>query len=1071
MTTSLTIEPNSFLSPYQRLLADFSDPAPIYRPVPFWSWNERMEPEEVRRQLRLIAECGWGGAFIHSRVGLVTPYLGEAWFDAMDAVMEASQEQGIHVWLYDEDGWPSGYSGGSVPRASEAYRLKMLIARKIDRPPPTHATPLGSPVDGIQMYTWRAQLDDPRFNGACYASLLNRDAVGQFIDDAYESYHRRYGADYGNLIQAVFTDEPSVTYRLRVPEGAVPIADGLLEHFERMHGYDPLPKLHLLFTRAAGADGFRLHYYRTVSDLFEQNYVRTLGRWCEKHGVKLTGHLMAEHHLYEQHSWSVNVMPMYRHFGIPGIDHLSRQVKERLTAKQCQSVANQYGKRRILSELYGMSGQGLTFADRHWIAAQQIALGVNILNPHLSLYTMAGCRKRDYPPNLYYQQPWWPVNRVVDDPLSRLCAAMSNGRYVAETLVIHPQDSVSTLWEADADPTDSAGLAQRSVAPTSPGVVEKIDALDRQFKSVLNVLLNAQRTFDLADETILSSDARVENVGSQTHLRVGQMLYPSVILPECVTLRPTTFALLQRFQEAGGLVVRCGEAPTTIDGYPFPAIDKWMASVPSTTLDGLSAAMDAAGEPLLRFECAPPGATHLLFVHVRQLDDTSRLVFLANLDRFKERDGCLHIADTWTRIEQMDHWTGKTCELPATVSQGQTTVDITIAPGQACLLRLSNEPPLHGQRPLPCHTVRDERVLNPSQWRVERLDDNALTLDQAFWSEGTEPWSREVVPVIAIQRRLEAIGHVGHMRLRFVFCVEELSSDRALRLVMEYPDRYEIHVNGQPVRYEGLEPWRDMRWLPIDIASLVRKGKNVVELHLRDWRPRPIGDDAAKEDFVELEAIYLVGDFDVTGRSTPERPSCPAWSSYELPPVQVRCYDGGLFRLTDPKPLAEGDTTAQGLPFYAGRLRITVPLPECDPANSDRYFLTAESHDAAVAEVAVDDHIVGHFAAQPYEVDLTDVIHAGKRLVQITLYGTLRNLLGPHHHVEGELPSVTPKSFLPELSATVDVGAIVQAWGDGRHSFTDWTDRYAMVEFGQLQQLKLVRVTAVPTNQFKAAQT
>ena len=1058
MTTSLTIQSESSLSPYQRLLEDFADPRPTYRPVPFWSWNERMEADEVRRQLRLIAEAGWGGAFIHSRVGLVTPYLSEAWFAAVDAVMEAAQELGIYVWLYDEDGWPSGYSGGSVPRAAEEYRLQVLIARKVELPAPVHATPLGSPVDGIQMYTWRAQLDDPRFNGACYASLLNRDAVDQFIDDAYESYHHRYAAEYGNLIPAVFTDEPSVTYRLRVPEGAVPIADGLLEHFERMHGYDPLPHLHGLFTNAEGAKRFRLHYYRTVSDLFEQNYVRTLGVWCEKHGVSLTGHLMAEHHLYDQHSWSVNVMPMYRHFGIPGVDHLSRQVEERMTAKQCQSVANQFGKRRILSELYGMAGQGLTFADRHWIASQQIALGVNILNPHLSLYTMAGCRKRDYPPNLYYQQPWWPVNRVVDEPISRLCAAMSNGRYVAETLVIHPQDSVSALWEADADPADSAGLTQRSVSPTAPGVINKIDKLDKQFKSVLNVLLDTQRTFDLADETILSSDARVEMDGLQACLQIGQMRYPSVILPECVTLRPKTFELLQRFQEAGGLVIRCGEAPTAIDGAASPTLEKWLASLPSATLSGLPEALNVVGEPLVQFKCATPGPAPQLFVHVRDMEDASRLVFLANLDRFEERSGSLRIAGTWARVEKMDHWTGTTSVLSTVVSGGQTTVDVSIAPGQACLLRLSNEPVPTGQRSLPDHTVREEHVLDPSKWQVERLDDNALTLDQAHWSEGSGPWSREAVPVIAIQRRLESVDHTGDVRLRFVFRVEHLSSDRSLRLVMEYPDRYEIRINGQRVCYQGLEPWRDMRWLPIDIASLVHKGENVVELHLQDWRPRPVGNDAAKEEFVELESMYLVGDFDVASLPTAERPSCPAWSGYGLPPVQVRCYDGGSFCLTDPKPLAVGDTTTQGMPFYAGRLLINVPLPEYDHTNSDRFLLTAESHDGAVAEVSVDDHVLGYFAALPYEVDLTDVIRAGKRMVQVTLYGTLRNLLGPHHHAEGELPSVTPNSFLPAQFVTEDVGPIVQAWGDGRHAFTDWNDRYAVVEFGQIQQLKLVRV-------------
>ncbi|MFR6033052.1 MAG: hypothetical protein ACLUKN_07595 [Bacilli bacterium] len=60
----------------------------------------------------------WGGAFVHSRVGLVTEYLGPEWFRAVDATLEECQKQGMLVWLYDEDKWPSGFSGGSVPLAS-----------------------------------------------------------------------------------------------------------------------------------------------------------------------------------------------------------------------------------------------------------------------------------------------------------------------------------------------------------------------------------------------------------------------------------------------------------------------------------------------------------------------------------------------------------------------------------------------------------------------------------------------------------------------------------------------------------------------------------------------------------------------------------------------------------------------------------------------------------------------------------------------------------------------------------------------------------------------------------------
>src|SRR6058998_2842808 len=49
-------------------LRDFKNPPAVYRPVPFWSWNEKIEPLELRRQIGLMADAGWGGGFIHSRI-------------------------------------------------------------------------------------------------------------------------------------------------------------------------------------------------------------------------------------------------------------------------------------------------------------------------------------------------------------------------------------------------------------------------------------------------------------------------------------------------------------------------------------------------------------------------------------------------------------------------------------------------------------------------------------------------------------------------------------------------------------------------------------------------------------------------------------------------------------------------------------------------------------------------------------------------------------------------------------------------------------------------------------------
>ena len=49
-----------------------------YKPIPFWSWNDKLEPEELRRQVCWMRQNGIGGFFMHARSGLKTPYLSES---------------------------------------------------------------------------------------------------------------------------------------------------------------------------------------------------------------------------------------------------------------------------------------------------------------------------------------------------------------------------------------------------------------------------------------------------------------------------------------------------------------------------------------------------------------------------------------------------------------------------------------------------------------------------------------------------------------------------------------------------------------------------------------------------------------------------------------------------------------------------------------------------------------------------------------------------------------------------------------------------------------------------------
>ena len=67
----------------------------IYRSIPFWSWNDELDPDELVKQVEWMDENGIGGFFMRARGGLKTEYLGEKWFECIKACSEKAEELGM----------------------------------------------------------------------------------------------------------------------------------------------------------------------------------------------------------------------------------------------------------------------------------------------------------------------------------------------------------------------------------------------------------------------------------------------------------------------------------------------------------------------------------------------------------------------------------------------------------------------------------------------------------------------------------------------------------------------------------------------------------------------------------------------------------------------------------------------------------------------------------------------------------------------------------------------------------------------------------------------------------------
>jgi len=107
----------------------FKNPPASYRGVPFWSWNNKLDAEQLVRQIGYFEKMGFGGVMLHSRTGLDTDYLGDDFMQCIGASVDRARELGMTAWLYDEDRWPSGYAGGKVTERPEFRARYLMVTR------------------------------------------------------------------------------------------------------------------------------------------------------------------------------------------------------------------------------------------------------------------------------------------------------------------------------------------------------------------------------------------------------------------------------------------------------------------------------------------------------------------------------------------------------------------------------------------------------------------------------------------------------------------------------------------------------------------------------------------------------------------------------------------------------------------------------------------------------------------------------------------------------------------------------------------------------------------------------
>jgi len=524
-------------SELKNLLADIK--VNKYRAIPFWSWNDKLEKEELVNQVKWMKENGFGGYFMHARSGLITEYLSDEWFDCIKACVDAGDECEIESWAYDENGWPSGFVGGKLLEEPNncnkyltynkgAYDKNSYVSYLITEDKLVRSNGIEN-GEYLNVYV---------HTSISTADVQNPDVVDKFIKYTHNEYKNRLGDKFGNSLKGFFTDEPQYF------RGKQPYTVMIEKLFKDQYSEDILDNLGLLFVEKDGYRDFRYRFWKGMQELLLNNYSKKIYEWCESNGASLTGHYVEETSLEYQMMFCAGIMPFYEYMSIPGIDHLGSKKTTTISSKQVSSVCAQLGKKRVLTETYAGAGWDVSPSELKRIAESQYVNGVNLMCQHLLPYSICGQRKRDYPAHYSWSNPWCRNDfKKFNDYFAKLGYLIGEGKEKVNVAILSPIRSIYFDYKRE-----DFGEKPFEVNLSYKGLADKLSAM--------NV------PFHILDETIMSKYARVKG----GNLIVGNCSYDYVIFPRTYTLDKSSASIFEKFYADGGKMLFTDGVPEYMEG-------------------------------------------------------------------------------------------------------------------------------------------------------------------------------------------------------------------------------------------------------------------------------------------------------------------------------------------------------------------------------------------------------------------------------------------------------------------------------------------------------------------------
>ncbi|HPT22048.1 MAG TPA: glycosyl hydrolase [Bacteroidales bacterium] len=965
---------------FATLSTQFKTPGKEYTTAPFFVWNAEITKNDIDSFLVSFKNAGSSQVIIHPRPGLITEYLSQEWFDLYKHAVEKGKELDMNVWIYDENSYPSGFAGGHVPtEMPESYNqgqgLKMerfetlpdtcdkyYLCLKEENGTFKDITSSLSDEKGktgkFILFSKTYNKKSDWFGGTSYVDLLYPGVTQKFIEITMSGYEKYIGSEFGKSVPGTFTDEPQIN-----SPGGIRWTPDLFDAFMKQWHYDLKTQLPSLFEEVGDWKKIRHNYTQTLLQLFIDRWSKPWYSYCEEKGLKFTGH-------YWEHEWP-NMRPggdnmaMYAWHHVPAIDMLFNEWNDTTpnaqfgnvrAVKELASAANQTGRQQKLSETYGGSGWDLSFTDMKRNGDWEYALGVNLMNQHLTYFTLAGARKYDYPPSFDYHEPWWKDYKYINDHYARLSLALSAGKQINDILILEPTTSA---WLYDSYVNSNKKCAETG----------------RTFQTFITKIEMNQVEYDLGSENIIKDRGNV----TKGRFVVGQTGYSKVVVPPLTeNLNTRTYDLLREFVSKGGTLIAFS-VPTLVDGAPSEEIQKFFnqKSDRIILLDKLTPEVISKylENNNLGFEGVKEGT---LYHHRRILSD-GQLIFLVNSSLTGPINGSF--TTRGKDAIEMNTLTGEIYGYQYKQDGDNIRLSYSIPPAGSLLLYIPDKK-ITGYT-ISAKTENKTPVMASSPLKVSRNEDNALMIDfcdlkigknlikdihvaeatdtvfKIFGFKNGDPWNTSVQYKTNIIDRDTFKPGTG-FTATFHFTIKGSFDFSNIKTVIERPWLWTVSVNGIEVKPEKDRWWLDRSFGVFNIGANVRTGDNTITLHTSPMKIH-----------AETGFVYVLGNFSL-------KPAEKGW--------------------VIEKPASEytmGKWKDQGMPFYSWG--VTYSREFNIEKNEGTWEIGLTGWNGTIAEVYVNGKPAEPVAFPPYLTNVTSLIKPGINKIDVKVIGSLKNLLGPHH--------------------------------------------------------------------------